>query len=336
MSYEQFDPCFFGPLPEDKKTAVWEVTKRCQLKCPHCCSNSGDITVMHGYGDMKTEKAFDYVDILYRNGVKVIYFSGGEPLLWEPLVYVVERARSYGMECCIATSGFANNKKIWKRLIELGVFSFHVSIDSYCAEKHDAFRGVPTAFERALNFIDYCKENKMTVVTSSMITSDLINNFDKMLDLLDAHNVDRAVLNFFIPLGRASSMTGDILTTEEKKQIAEMLKEKAEGRKVKLSLKRIYDNGGTLQKCPAATALIHIDAYGKVSPCSWIGKLWSDMVNDMTENVFESGLAEKLYFRIKKLTDKKCGLCTYNEECGRGCPVIAYFEDEKYDSICGQ
>ena len=336
MNYEQLDPCLFGPLTEDEKTAVWEVTKRCQLKCPHCCSNSGDVSSLASYCDMNIEKAFDYVDILYHNGVKVIYFSGGEPFLWEPLVSVVERARSYGIECCIATSGFVDSVQLWNNLIELGVFSFHVSLDSYCKEKHDSFRGVPTAFERALKFIDFCKDNDMTVVTSSMITTDLINNFDKMLNLLDAHKVDRAVLNFFVPLGRATSMTGDIFNTEQKKQIATLLAEQAVGKTVKLSLKRIYENGGVLQKCPAATALIHIDAYGKVSPCSWIGKLWNDMADDISENVFKNGLVEELYSRIEKLTDNKCGKCALNMECGRGCPVIAYFEGDKYDCICGQ
>lgn len=330
------DPCLFGPIDESEKTAVWEVTKQCNLKCPHCCSNSGYDYMEKDYQDMPLEKALEYVDILHRNDIKVIYFSGGEPLLWKPLVAVLKKAREYNITCCLATSGYVNNRALWEELVNIDIYSFHVSLDSYCAEQHDKFRGVKGAFERALAFIDYMKSHGKSVVTSTMISESLIENIDEMLDILHAHKVDRAVLNFFVPLGRASSLDGAVIPFERKKKIAADFFAKAKRKNVLINIKRVEQAVDGLQKCPAGSALIHINAYGQVSPCSWVGKLWPDLVQPITETIFRSEVLEEFDRRVHSLTDEKCSACRFSATCGRGCPVIAYFDGKHYDVLCNE
>ena len=54
------------------------MTRRCNLKCIHCYSNSADID----YPDeLTTEEGKKLIDDLAAFGSPVILFSGGEPLI---------------------------------------------------------------------------------------------------------------------------------------------------------------------------------------------------------------------------------------------------------------
>jgi MoaA/NifB/PqqE/SkfB family radical SAM enzyme len=104
---DKINPCLFRPLDYPARSVVWEVTKRCNLKCPHCCNNAGP-----DYEDLSQVDADRLLTIIANNGVKEIYFSGGEPLLWKPLVQIISRANFLGIQCCIATSGFIDDTKL--------------------------------------------------------------------------------------------------------------------------------------------------------------------------------------------------------------------------------
>lgn len=330
------DPCLFGPFTENEKTAVWEVTKHCNLHCPHCCSNSGNVGIENDYTDIDTEEALKIVDIFHNNNINVLYISGGEPLLWKPLVKVIEQANKYGMKCCIASSGFEFDEKLMHEILQLDITSFHISIDSYCAEKHDKFRGVKGSFDKALHFIDYLKSKNINVVTSTMLTDDLIAHADELFALLKNHRVDRAVLNFFVPLGRASNMNCNIISTKQKSAIAQKLIKKAKEIDFVISIKRIVENKQCLDICPGGRYLVHMNAYGEISPCSWIGKLWPEFVTGIRQDIFDENTIALLDEKIKNLTDIKCEGCSLNDSCKRGCPVIAYFEGAHYDTLCQQ
>ncbi len=61
------NPCLFRPVDFPYKSVVWEVTKRCNLKCPHCCSNAS-----LDYEDLTLQTAYELLDIMAYNGVKEI------------------------------------------------------------------------------------------------------------------------------------------------------------------------------------------------------------------------------------------------------------------------
>lgn len=332
---QQIDPCMFCPVNEDNVLAVWEVTKRCELRCPHCCSNSGNTFMKKDYSDISEEEAFRILNMLYEQGFQMVYFSGGEPLLWPHLVKIVEQALSYGMECYIATSGYSQKRETIEKLMRLPVSDFHISLDSYCAEQHDKFRGVHGAFQKALDFIGICKAHQKVVVTSSIISQDVVKNIDKMLLLLVENQVDRAAFNFLVPLGRATSSGGKILPTKEKIQIAEYIWEKGAHYNIPITINRIHHTPTLLKECPAGKYLAHINAYGEVSPCSWVGKLWDDMIKKPKDTLFDQKLLRVMRRRFAEIRNAKCGNCEHSSECGKGCPIIAYFEDENYDKLCG-
>jgi len=327
------NPCLFGEMDERGITAVWEVTKICQLRCPHCCSDSGESQQESIGNCLNQEEAFKILDILNNNNVRVLYISGGEPLLWEHLPSLLQRANSYGIDCCVATSGYVPNKNR-EKLRNLDIYAFHVSLDSWNAQNHDNFRGVTGAFERALDFISFAKNMGTKVVTSTMISDDLIEHSDEFYQVTAKQGVDRSVLNFFVPLGRASSLQSDILSASERAKITKYIFEKAKLHNVTATVNRLHSGGIGLEQCPAGRKLVFINASGKVSPCSWIAKMWPKFSVDISETIFPATLIDELDSDIFDLTKSKCYDCKHKTDCGYGCPIIARFDEKGFDTLC--
>ena len=68
----------YGDKTHQKPVVVWNTTRRCNLKCIHCYSKSENKTFDN---ELTTEEAKGFVQDIAEYGVKVLLFSGGEPLI---------------------------------------------------------------------------------------------------------------------------------------------------------------------------------------------------------------------------------------------------------------
>ena len=68
---------------DKKPVVVWNMTRRCNLRCVHCYAQAKD----EGFrgNELSTDEGKGLIDDLSRFGSPVILFSGGEPLLREDL-----------------------------------------------------------------------------------------------------------------------------------------------------------------------------------------------------------------------------------------------------------
>jgi MoaA/NifB/PqqE/SkfB family radical SAM enzyme len=110
------------------------LTYRCNASCGFC-----DIW----------EKPSPYVNLenaetnlrdLKRLGVKVIDFTGGEPLLHQHIGDLLAMAKVYGFITTVTTNCLLYPKKALE--LQGKVDMLHFSLDSYNKEEHDAWRGV--------------------------------------------------------------------------------------------------------------------------------------------------------------------------------------------------
>src|SRR5262245_42860037 len=89
---------FAGP---DHRLLHLHPTRRCNLSCLHCYSESGPAE-----GDtLPTEAAVSAVAAAARLGYTMLCVSGGEPLMYPGLWAVLEEARRAGMLSAIVTNG---------------------------------------------------------------------------------------------------------------------------------------------------------------------------------------------------------------------------------------
>lgn len=142
------------------------LTDACNFKCPYCRGVRDDIK-----GTMSLEKAKYIVDLWTRDNLKNIRFSGGEPTVYKHLIELVEYTKSKGIErIAISTNGSANIE-LYKKLIEVGVNDFSISLDACCSAFGDMMAGgIEGAWNKVINNI---KEiSKLTYVTVGVVVTE--------------------------------------------------------------------------------------------------------------------------------------------------------------------
>ncbi|MEW1760458.1 radical SAM protein [Streptomyces cyaneofuscatus] len=91
--------------------------------------------------DLPTEQVMDFARTLAGSAVRRVFLAGGEPLMWRPILDLIEILKRGGLEVMVCTSGVALNQPgMARRLVELGVDGFSVSLDSTDPDYNDAWR----------------------------------------------------------------------------------------------------------------------------------------------------------------------------------------------------
>src|SRR4030067_634487 len=82
---------------------TWEITRRCNLRCVHCLSDSSD----ESPGELSFDECRAIVDQLDALKVFEINFGGGEPLIKDYFLPLLRYIHSRGIATCISTNGTA-------------------------------------------------------------------------------------------------------------------------------------------------------------------------------------------------------------------------------------
>ncbi len=124
---------------EDKKpVVVWTSTRRCDLHCAHCYTDSRDREYR---GELTTEEAISMIDDVATFGSPLLPISGGEPLKRPDLESGAAHAVSRGMRVVVSTNCTLLTGQRATRLAEIAISDVGISIDGRPAT-HDEFRGI--------------------------------------------------------------------------------------------------------------------------------------------------------------------------------------------------
>ncbi|MEM2875474.1 MAG: radical SAM protein, partial [Candidatus Bathyarchaeia archaeon] len=199
---------------------VWNFTYKCNLRCKHCYENAG-----HRREELSTDDAKRVVDILSRIaniGIPAISFSGGEPLMREDFFEVASYARGKIPYISLATNGTMISRDIAAKLKDVGVEYVEISIDGASAEKHDWFRGVPGAFDRAVEGAHNCIREGIDTCVASVIHRENFDEMEKIIEL--AGEIDARFMHFnYVPTGRAKVHLELDLTPKERLHVLETI-----------------------------------------------------------------------------------------------------------------
>ncbi|WP_323117818.1 radical SAM protein [Burkholderia alba] len=115
---------------------------RCNLSCGHCYSHSGPSAALR----LDLATACDAVSDAARMGYRVVSVSGGEPMLYDGLVELLDHAKSLRLLTTVTSNGFFLDAKHLDAL-RGRVDLLALSLDGPPA-LHNAMRGSPRAFQR--------------------------------------------------------------------------------------------------------------------------------------------------------------------------------------------
>lgn len=213
-------PSHLLQFSSDKKpVVVWNCTRRCNLKCRHCYSESQNIAYDH---EMSTDEALTFIDDLASYKIPVLLFSGGETLVRPDLLQLISHARNNGIRCVISTNGTMINEDMATKLGKAGLSYVGVSLDGLSA-KHDEFRQVQGAFDWAIRGIRYCREAGIKVGLRFTITKENAGEIPGIFDLIEQENIPRICFYHLVYTGRGSELKNSDLDHDSTRRLLDLI-----------------------------------------------------------------------------------------------------------------
>jgi len=316
-----------------------EVTRRCNLRCPHCFTASGG----PGQPEPSAEQLCQLLTELAGAGVRTVAFSGGEPLLRADLEKIMHHGRKAGISAyTLVTNGFLAMPGRATRLREAGLRAVQVSVDGVDAVDHLAVRQCSSLdFYRALNAIRIFQEAGMVVDVATIVNETNAARAAEMLLLCEALRVRSLRYCTFVPTGRGQDeeiQKEFEIAPERLDAFFELMRtvEENAGSSVHMIIDHgigPWDEPGSF-RCDAGQNVAYISAEGDVYPCPGtvfapfkVGNVYQDAVQDLIRSERMSCVR-----RIPKSTlADPCQRCA-NEACSGGCRGAAF---ARSGSICG-
>jgi 12,18-didecarboxysiroheme deacetylase len=213
-------PSHLLQFSSDKKpVVVWNVTRRCNLKCVHCYAHA---TGEAAKDELSTEEGKVLLDDLANFGCPVVLFSGGEPLVRQDLVELADYAVKLGMRAVISTNGTLITRSVAQALKDVGLSYVGISLDGM-KEVNDKFRGVKGSFNRAMTGIEHCQQAGIKVGLRFTINRMNAAEIPAIFDLLEERNIPRVCFYHLVYAGRGSDLIEEDLSREETREVVDLI-----------------------------------------------------------------------------------------------------------------
>jgi len=330
--------------------AVWNFTNRCNLRCRHCYQDSGP---KRRADELTRAEKLAVVDQMGRAHMPMVALSGGEPTLSDDLLPVVRRARSYQMHVTIATNGTTMTESLAAGLAQAGARYVEISLDSVDADRHDAFRGVPGMWRRAVDGAEIVARTPgLRLGIAMCVHRDNIGEVERMIDFAERIGASCFAHFNFIPVGRGLGMIDKDISPRQREELLGLLNERMQrggigvistapqlgrvclagaavgdgrvacshagsGSGVKARVVAKYLGG-----CGAGRTYVCIEPNGDVTPCVYLPhRVMGNLRDAPLETIFRNSIfTEVLNDRDRRL--HHCRICALKDYCG-GCRARA-------------
>ncbi|OHD70000.1 MAG: 12,18-didecarboxysiroheme deacetylase [Spirochaetes bacterium RBG_16_67_19] len=213
-------PSHLLQFSQDKKpVVVWNVGRRCNLRCVHCYSGSRD---RRYEGELDTAEGKALIDDLAGFGVPVILFSGGEPLMRPDILELIAHARARGVRSVLSSNGTLITAELARELKGLELSYVGVSLDGL-EPTHDRFRGVEGAFARAMAGLRNCREAGIKVGLRFTINRRNAQDIPGIFRLLVEEDIPRVCFYHLAYAGRGSRLIEEDLDRQEARRVVDRI-----------------------------------------------------------------------------------------------------------------
>jgi radical SAM protein with 4Fe4S-binding SPASM domain len=317
----------------------WNITRKCNLKCPHCYINA---TTQEPINELTTEEAKNLIDQICEVSRPLLVLSGGEPLLRQDVYELVRYGAEKGLKMGLGSNGSLIDDAAAKKLKEAGIETISISLDSHVPEQHDEFRGVKGSWEKAVKAIKALRENGVLVQVNTTVTQQNYDQIDDIMSLAEKLGVENFHLFFLVPTGRGVKIA-DISPAKYESMIKTTF---AKAARHKLNVRpscapqfmRIAKDLGLdmsrwIRGCIAGLYYCRVYPNGDITPCPYLPiKLGNIREKRFKEIWFTSDMFKTL--RDFNTLKGKCGECEHRALCG-GCRARAYGLSSDFIDYCG-
>lgn len=213
-------PSHLLQFSKDKRpVVVWNITRRCNLKCVHCYAHAKDQSFNN---ELTTEEGKSLIDDLFQFKVPVLLLSGGEPTIRKDLPELAAYAVEKGMRAVISTNGTLITQQMARVLKDIGLSYVGISLDGM-EEINDRFRGVKGAFRAALEGIKNCQDAGIKVGLRFTINKLNVGEIENIFNLLEDMDIPRVCFYHLVYSGRGSKLVEEDLTHNETRKAVDLI-----------------------------------------------------------------------------------------------------------------
>lgn len=214
-------PAHLLQFAHDKRpVVVWNMTRSCNLKCAHCYA---DAAPKAAADELTRPEAESMLEDLARFGCPVVLFSGGEPFMRPDLTELARYAVKLGMRAVISSNGTLISAAKARELKRAGVSYIGISLDGL-EETHDAFRGVPGAFQSAMQGIAMVHAAGIKVGLRLTINKTNAAQIPALFNLMREHAIPRVCFYHMVAAGRGRGLKATALShAETRKAVDEII-----------------------------------------------------------------------------------------------------------------
>ena len=245
--------------------AVFQVCLRCNSNCGYC-----NLPLNQGRYEMTREEICRVFTGLYREGVRVVFLQGGEPLLRRDLPEIIEDLGGIGFFITLITNGTKFTRPLLTRMARQRV-TISVSLDTLDRERYRQIRGadqLDQVREGIVLLREYPHQKCLVCIVSELNRAEVpaVIRFATEQGLLPVVGAYHWEVGLY---GKK-----DPALMYERQQACTLFQQLLDEALIPAgSLKRFTEDnvrwlqGRALESCDAGRYSIAIDASGNVAPC---------------------------------------------------------------------
>jgi radical SAM protein len=333
--------------------AIWEVTQSCDLACKHCRAAAQPIAHPD---QLTTAEGKALIDQIAEMHVPIFVFTGGDPLKRQDVFELIRYAADKDVKVALTPSAtpLLTREAIFK-LKEAGLVRLGISLDGSSPEIHDTFRGLPGAYARTIQAIEWANEAGIPIQVHTTISRHNANDLDALCALFEKLAIVMWNVFFLVPVGRGQ--LSDLLSGEEFEQVfgkiyelshrvnfqiktteamhyrRYLLQHNLEERRMghghpgAIGAKPAYEPGAPTSDAKTRTAtwatrrvndgkgFLFVSHMGNVYPSGFLPIHAGNIRETPLSEIYRNAPIFKALRDTKKL-EGKCGACEYKEICG--------------------
>jgi len=198
---------------------IWETTQACALACTHCRASAQP---ERDPLELTTEEGQRVIRETAEMGTPLLIFSGGDPVNRPDLLDLIRYGKAQGLR--VATIPAATDCLTRALVFDLkasGLEQMALSLDQPRADLHDAFRGVPGAFDKTMAAVEWAHEAGLPLQINTTICGATAPYFEEMAALVEKLGIVFWEVFFLVPVGRGALLPS--LTAEQCERLFETI-----------------------------------------------------------------------------------------------------------------
>jgi radical SAM protein with 4Fe4S-binding SPASM domain len=160
--------------------------------------------------ELKKQDIYQSLDKFHSEGVKEIYYLGGEPFSRADFFEILEYTHQRGIRSAVVTNGTLLGENDLERLLTIGVFKVHFSIDGAVSSTHDWNRGrgtfkKTTQAVKILSTLRQQYDSDIELGLNFVMTQMNMHEIEAIVELADELNVQVVIPLAFGGIGAAKA-----------------------------------------------------------------------------------------------------------------------------------